>query len=160
MTILEQKKTGFFERQMSPPPQQRKFKLQLHDSIHVPENFHPASNKITDLYHETNSFPPPKKNGCQSKKKIFLPFGEAAKVASFFWFFVCNSRMPRACESAPAVHRSNPSTGPRYAEVSNGMASNRQGHGWVNFKGLLNVGGGLEEWKLLSKLGWIGIIIY
>ena len=72
------KNIWIFELQMSPPPPQRKLKLPLHDSIHVPQNFHPASNKITDLYHETNSFPPPKKKWLPKQKKIFLAFAEGA----------------------------------------------------------------------------------
>lgn len=101
MTILEQKKTGFFERQMSPPPQQRKFKLQLHDSIHVPENFHPASNKITDLYHETNSFPPQKKMVAKAKKKSSFLSGRPRKLLVFFGF-LC---VIRECHVRANQHR-------------------------------------------------------
>lgn len=96
---------------------------------------------------------PPKKMVAKAKKKL-LSFRGGRKLLGFK---ECNWRMPRAANPAPAP--TVPTLQPRYAEVSNGMASNRQGHGWVNFKGLLNVDG-LEEWKLLSKLGWIGIIIY
>ena len=121
MTILE-KNIWIFECQMSPPPPQKKIKnfSCMIPSV-SPKKIHPASNKITDLYHETNSSPP-KQRLPKKKKSLFLS-RRPRKLLGFkeCYFRECHVRILQA----PAVHRSNPSTKIRWGIQRHGIQPSR-----------------------------------